>query len=137
MIKVIAVGYRIINGKFHPVGNFPDSTKGIKKDENIKSSVNNDFQSILKEIKNEDRFKISKHACERLKIRNISFNEEDIKNINEGINKAKLKGAKEALILYKDVALITSIKNRTIITAVDKTAEEDKIFTNIDSVVLL
>jgi hypothetical protein len=35
------------------------------------------------------------------------------------------------------VALITSIKNRTVITAVDKNSAKDNVFTNVDSVVLL
>lgn len=60
-----------------------------------------------------------------------------MKNINEGINRASEKGSKDSLIIYKDVALVTSIKNRTIITAVDKESSKGNIFTNIDSVVLL
>jgi flagellar operon protein len=60
-----------------------------------------------------------------------------MKNINIGINMAEGKGAKQSLILYKDMALITSIKNRTIITALDKKESEASIITNIDSVVML
>lgn len=40
-------------------------------------------------------------------------------------------------MLYKDVALIASVENRTLITAVDKNRTNENIFTNIDSVVLL
>ena len=50
---------------------------------------------------------------------------------------ADKKGAKQALILYKDMALITSIKNRTVITAMDKNESKGKIITNIDSVVMI
>jgi len=50
---------------------------------------------------------------------------------------AEGKGAKQALILYKDMALITSIKNRTVITAIDKSQSETNIITNIDSVVMI
>ena len=60
-----------------------------------------------------------------------------MKSINEGINKAEEKGSKESLILYKDTALVTSIKNRTIITAVDKESSKGNVFTNVDSVVIL
>jgi len=60
-----------------------------------------------------------------------------MKKINEGINMAEGKGAKQALILYKDMALITSIKNRTVITAIDKSQSETNIITNIDSVVMI
>jgi len=40
-------------------------------------------------------------------------------------------------MLYKDVALVASIENRTVITAVEKERAVDNVFTNIDSVVML
>jgi hypothetical protein len=40
-------------------------------------------------------------------------------------------------MLYKDVALIASIENKTLITAVEKDRAKDNIFTNVDSVVIL
>lgn len=128
------MGFRVINGKLISVEDFAAS--GIKENKPNKSEVQ--FSQILsKELNKKDSFLISNHAADRLRNRNISFNESDMKIINEGINRAEQKGAKESLILYKDVALITSIKNRTIITAVGKNGEGDNVFTNIDSVVLL
>ena len=50
---------------------------------------------------------------------------------------AENKGSKNSLMLYKDVALIASIENKTLITAVDKERSKDNIYTNIDSVVIL
>lgn len=129
------MGYRVINGKLHLIGDFPTYNKSGKNQiNNTKTS----FKDILdKQITSKESFVISSHAAERLRQRNISFNEADMKNINEGINKAEEKGAKESLILYKDTALITSIRNRTIITAVDKESSKGSVFTNIDSVVVL
>ena len=57
--------------------------------------------------------------------------------IGKGFEIAKEKGSKNSVMLYKDVALIASIENRTIITAIDKERVREKIFTNIDSVVIL
>ena len=102
------------------------------------SSKNNVFEDILKEkMNNKADFTISNHAAKRLQDRNISFNENDINNINKGINIASEKGCKDSLIIYKDVALVASVKNRTIITAVDKNESKENVFTNIDSVVML
>ena len=100
------------------------------------STVN--FKDILnKTISKNASFVISNHAAERLQNRNISLNPADMNKINDGINKAEEKGSKECLILYKDVVLVTSIKNRTIITAMDKESSKGNVFTNIDSVVML
>lgn len=129
------MSYRVINGKIctvEPIGTYNDR-ETLKK-----SSGSDSFQNVLNEKLNpKDSFVISKHAAERLETRNINFDEQDMKNINEGINKAEDKGCNNSVILYKDTALVTSIKNRTVITVMDKDSGRDNIFTNVDSVVLL
>ena len=134
------MSYRVINGKLYSTVDYteyssPDlqsKTGDVNKDE--KSAFN---QILDKQIKKEECFTISAHAAQRLNSRNIDFDVDDMKKINEGINMAEDKGAKQSLILYKDMALITSIKNRTVITAFDKNASETSIITNIDSVVMI
>ncbi|MBL4937988.1 flagellar biosynthesis protein [Clostridium sp. YIM B02515] len=128
------MSYRVINGKLYSVDDYTKFSSEV----NRKVSDGTSFKEILsKEINKKDGFVISNHAAERLKERNITLNESDMNTINDGINKALEKGASESLILYKDVAFLTSIKNRTIITAVDKESSKGNVFTNIDSVVLL
>lgn len=128
------MSYRVVNGKIYPVDNISsDLYKPAAK-----NKPNLTFEKMLDESINKSTgFSISNHAAERIKDRNISLNENDMKKINEGINEANKKGSKDCLILYKDVALVASIKNRTIITAVDKKSSKGNVFTNIDSVVLL
>jgi len=127
--------YIVINGKLYPIGNFPHSTRSEQISNKNSSST---FEEILKkEIDKSSNFIISNHAAKRLEDRNIRFTEEDMNSINKGINMASEKGARDSLILYKDVALVASIKNRTIITAVDRDESKGNVFTNIDSVVLL
>ena len=129
------MSFKIINGKaYSTIDNVnTDSLAKIAK-----NNSNTNFKDVLnKTILKKESFVISNHAAERLQNRNISLNSADMSNINEGINKAAEKGSKECLILYKDVALVTSIKNRTIITALDKESSKGNVFTNIDSVVIL
>jgi flagellar operon protein len=129
------MGYRVINGKLHLIEDFKPYDKP-KTNETKK--IQTSFKDILdNQINDKESFVISKHAAERLKQRNINFNETDMKNISEGINKAEEKGCKESLILYKGTALVTSIKNRTIITALDKESSKGNVFTNLDSVIML
>ncbi|KZL94143.1 TIGR02530 family flagellar biosynthesis protein [Clostridium magnum] len=129
------MGYRVINGKLHLIEDF----KSYHKTTNTETkNIENSFKDVLgKKINKQESFVISNHAAERLRQRNISFNEADMKNINEGINKAEEKGCQQSVILYKDTALVTSIKNRTIITALDKDNSKGNVFTNIDSVIML
>ncbi|AYD40679.1 flagellar biosynthesis protein [Clostridium fermenticellae] len=130
------MGYRVIDGKVHITWNFEPYNKEINTQ--TKESKRTSFDEILnKKVREKDGFVISNHAALRLRERNINFNESDMKSINEGINKAEAKGCKQALILYKDTALVTSIKNRTIITAVNSKDNGENVFTNIDSAVIL
>lgn len=133
------MGYRIINGNLYPIGNFPEA---ITNNQKIKNSKSDSFGELLKdEIQKKSNkevdFTISNHAAKRLKERNIMLSKKDMETINKGIDMAKEKGSKDSVILYKNMALVTSIKNRTIITAVDRESSKENIFTNIDSVILL
>ncbi|WP_139904189.1 TIGR02530 family flagellar biosynthesis protein [Clostridium thermarum] len=131
------MGYRVINGVLYSIGNFPTANDSSKQNigaDRLKDGMS--FDAILKTRLNKDEaFNISKHAADRLK--DIKLDSTDMKKINEGINMAFEKGAKNCLILYKEVALVTSIENRTIITAVDGNRMKNNVFTNIDSVVIL
>ena len=53
------------------------------------------------------------------------------------LRKAAAKGAKESLVMVDNVALVVSVKNRTVITAVDQANLKDNVFTNIDSAVIV
>ncbi|WP_035289921.1 TIGR02530 family flagellar biosynthesis protein [Clostridium sp. KNHs214] len=130
------MGYRVVNGKLYPVENLSAPFSGSKSCYNDKEKVDVSFKKILeKAIDRENGFNISNHASKRLESRKIKFSEKDMEKINSAINKAREKDGRECLILYKDTALITNIKNRTIITAVPK--EEMSVFTNLDTVVLI
>ena len=95
------------------------------------------FAQILENQKQETEVKVSAHAQERLKQQNITISQQDLGRINDATNMAEKKGSRESLMLLKDVALVVNISNRTIITAVNKARQKDKIFTNIDSTIIL
>ncbi|HEY5524493.1 MAG TPA: TIGR02530 family flagellar biosynthesis protein [Clostridium sp.] len=128
------MGYRIINGRAYQVGNIGDiqSTSSANK----KIDSDGSFKDLLnKAIDKKQGYTLSKHAAERLK--EMNFSEKDMKNIEKGFKLAEDKGAKNSVMVYKDVAIIASIENKTIITAVDKSRAQSNVFTNVDSVVIL
>lgn len=101
---------------------------------NINSEV--DFKSILdSKLKSNETVKISGHAQQRMVERGIRLQANDLRLISEGMDKLEQKGGKESLVLYKDMAFIASVKNRTIITAMGN-AEVDTV-TNIDSAIVI
>lgn len=98
------------------------------------------FARVLENVATQQRdtdVKLSAHAQERLKQQNITISSQDIHRISDATEKARMKGSKESLILLRDLALVVSVKNKTIITAVDRTRQKERIFTNIDSTIIL
>ncbi|MER3496593.1 MAG: flagellar biosynthesis protein [Armatimonadota bacterium] len=84
-----------------------------------------------------DKLKVSGHAQTRLESRGIKLGDAEWKRVMEGVDKAAAKGARESLVLLDGVALLVSVKNRTLITAVDGASSKENVFTNIDSAVIV
>lgn len=96
------------------------------------------FKQVLgNELSRSPVIKFSDHARMRMRDRNIELSEKDRAMINEALDRAAEKGARESLLLLNNLALLVSVKNRTIITALDQETQSEKIFTNIDSAVIL
>lgn len=81
--------------------------------------------------------KFSRHAEKRLELRGIALDEEDKARLESAVDRMAAKGSREALIWMKQTALVVSVKNRTVITAVDEASAKENIFTNIDSAAIL
>ena len=81
--------------------------------------------------------KFSNHAVERMLHRGIHFSGQDLARLDQAISKADAKGAKDTLVLLNESALIVSVKNKTVVTVMDKNALKENVFTNIDSTVVI
>ena len=95
------------------------------------------FRSILDRTASSGDVRFSAHATARLQSRNIALSNEDVAKINAMTDKAAAKGAKQSLFLLRDVAMVVSVTNRTVITAVDRSSLKDNLFTNIDSAAVI
>lgn len=98
----------------------------------IDKSAGADFSGILA-----DRLKVSKHAEARLQSRELSLDGEKWQRVLEGVDRAAAKGSKESLVMVDDIALVVSVRNRTVITAVGQDHLKENVFTNIDSAVIV
>lgn len=116
----------------HPVQPITPS-KNIAKPITQNSS---DFAKVL-DSKLRQELKFSNHAKQRLESRNIKLSDEDLQKINDAVAKVRAKGARDSLVLMNDLALVVSVKNNTVITAVDGESLKENVFTNIDSAVII
>jgi flagellar operon protein len=81
--------------------------------------------------------KFSAHATQRISDRNIQLSQSDLMRLEQGVAQAAAKGSRESLLLKDNLAFVVSVKNNTVITAVDAASMKGNVFTNIDSAVIV
>jgi flagellar operon protein len=81
--------------------------------------------------------KFSAHASQRLQDRKINLDSAMMQKVNDAVDKAQAKGLEDTLVLTPEAALIVNVKNRTVITAMDRSQMTGNVFTNIDGAVLV
>jgi flagellar operon protein len=86
---------------------------------------------------NAQGLKFSAHAQQRLRERQIQFDQEMMSKMNDAITKADAKGLQDTLVLTDKAALIVSVPSRTVITAMDRNNLSGNVFTNIDGAVII
>lgn len=83
------------------------------------------------------RVNFSQHALQRLRDRSLALDDRQLAELDETVERMAEKGARESLIYMDDIALIVSVANRTVITAMDGSSAKENIFTNIDSAAII
>ncbi len=92
------------------------------------------FADVLRDKTHGVQF--SGHALQRVHRRGIEVGEPELARLKEGVDRAAGKGARESVIFVDQTAFVVSVRNRTVITAVDRDHMKDHVFTNIDSAVI-
>lgn len=81
--------------------------------------------------------RFSNHAQKRLQQRDIRLSDAALARLEYGIGKAEAKGVRSSLVLMDNWAFLVSVKDRTVITAMDAKAEEGRVFSGIDGAVVV
>lgn len=81
--------------------------------------------------------KISGHAQKRLDEEGVKFDDSQMENIGRAVDEAEAKGAKDALMLVRQLGLIVNIPNRTVITALSADRMSSGVVTQIDSAIMV
>ncbi|WP_371371255.1 TIGR02530 family flagellar biosynthesis protein [Sporomusa aerivorans] len=123
---------------YQPIGTVTPQVKPYASQSSAanKAVAGTAFNQVLEQEINGVKF--SQHALQRLRTREIELDSNQLAQLGQAVEKAAQKGAKEALVLLNDsLAFVVSVKNRTVITAMDGASIKDNVFTNIDSAVIV
>jgi len=124
----------LIPGQINPV-KLDNKIQSVKST-GIQPKNGADFSKLLAEKIQSSELKFSSHAEKRLAMRGIELDNSDIDALKRAVDLAESKGSRDALILHSKAAFVVSVKNRTVITAIDEDNLKERIVTNIDSAVL-
>lgn len=91
-----------------------------------------DFQVALER----SQLEFSRHALKRIEQRGLQMDAPRLDRLEQAVERAEAKGARDSLILLDELALVVSVQNRTVLTAMDESSRKEHVFTNIDSVVI-
>jgi flagellar operon protein len=95
------------------------------------------FADVLaKETTRTQPLQFSGHAIQRAEKRGIDLSDQTLQRLGSGVDRAAAKGARDSVVLVDGTAFVVSVRNRTVITAVDPEHMREHVFTNIDSAVI-
>ena len=92
------------------------------------------FEQALQQAAGELRF--SNHASKRIERRDLGLDQGRLDRLNSAISRAAEKGARNSVVMLDDLAVVVDIRDRKVVTAINASQGKERVFTNIDSVVI-
>lgn len=96
------------------------------------------FGAVLQEeLNRKSGLQFSKHATARVNQRGIEMADSFLGDLSQAVEKARMKGAKDVVVISDKGAFIVNVPNSMVVTTMSTGEMKNNIFTNIDSAVLL
>ena len=125
-----------MNSKIQPLQ--PKKVENQSKNFQVEKGTVQDFKQILNEkLKSSQGVNFSAHAMQRMEQRDLNLTPEHISRLDRGVENLQSKGSQNSLVLVDNNAFIVSVKNKTVVTAIDKSEAINNDYTNIDSVTIV
>jgi flagellar operon protein len=83
-----------------------------------------------------ERLTLSRHAQHRVERRGLQLDDQRLARLEGAVNSAARKGARNSVVMLDDLAVVVDIQQRMVVTAMEREGGRDRVFTNIDSVVI-
>ena len=96
------------------------------------------FADLLQqEAQKAQSVQFSKHAARRVQERGIDMTDNLLNDLNQAVQKARAKGARDVVIIGESGAFIVNVPNNVVVTTMSGTEMKENIFTNIDGAVII
>ena len=95
-----------------------------------------EFGELLQE-KTKAGLNFSKHATKRLSERGIAVDNQLMSELEQAVEDARKKGARDVAVIGRQGVFIVNVPNNTVVTTMGQQDMRERVFTNIDSAILL
>ncbi|HCT90215.1 MAG TPA: flagellar biosynthesis protein [Lachnospiraceae bacterium] len=95
------------------------------------------FSELLQREADKTSVHFSKHAAQRVRERGIQMTDSLLGDLNQAVQKARDKGARDVVVIGQSGAFIVNVPNNVVVTTMSGAEMKNNIFTNIDSAVLM
>ena len=94
------------------------------------------FKTLLQE-RSKVGLNFSKHAAKRMNERGIAVDNQLMSDLEHAVEGARKKGAKDVAVIGAQGVFIVNVPNNTVVTTMAQSDMRERVFTNIDSAVLM
>jgi flagellar operon protein len=118
-----------------PIGPQPASSGPAARPANRPSSAGGvSFQDALQQAG--QGVQLSRHAQKRVDSRDLDLDPARLARLNTAISRAAEKGSRNSVVMLDNLAVVVDVNQRTVVTAMNAQEGKERVFTNIDSVVI-
>ena len=125
------------NGGANPTNSTDPTSLQFKEEAQEFKNFLNDVIAPKEKEREKEKVIISGHALKRLSERNLGLDKEELKKIENAIERLKMKGGQDSLVITDKAAYIVDVAKNVVVTAIDKESLNENVFTKIDSTILM
>jgi len=94
------------------------------------------FRDALSAAADERSVQMSDHALRRVEQRQISLDGDQLDRLSKAMDTLSQRGSRQSLVMLDQVAYVVHVPTHTVVTAVEPNQSKERVFTQIDSVII-
>ena len=100
------------------------------------STDGSSFRDVLSAAADERSLQFSEHALKRVDQRQISLDGDQLDRLSKAMDTLSQRGSRQSLVMLDQVAYVVHPPSHTVVTAVQPDQSKERVFSQIDSVVI-
>jgi flagellar operon protein len=94
------------------------------------------FRDALTAAADDHSLQLSEHAMKRVEQRQIPLQGDQLDRLQKAMDTLSQRGSRQSLVMLDQYAYVVHVPSHTVVTAVEPNESKERVFTQIDSVVI-